>query len=101
MRRQTKRRDKLGIARDTASRVSTEKSLSFRVGNGTSNLRPRPAFLKAEKQYGTRRPALLGLDVRRRHAVAVDRAATHGHLRCPRAFASKIRTQRCYNLIYK
>src|SRR6266446_4439871 len=47
MRRQTKRRDKLGIARDTASRVSTEKSLSFRVGNGTSNLRPRPAFLKS------------------------------------------------------
>src|SRR5260221_9879752 len=87
--------------RDAASLVSREECLSpirVRMEFAASVL---TRLFKMEEPYGTRRPALLGIDVRRGHAVALDRTAAYRHLRCPRTRAQKLRTHRCYNLIYK
>ncbi len=78
----------------------------FRVRNGTPTsvlARPFSGFHSGnrEETNGTRRPALLGTDVRRRHVVALDGSAAHRGLHCACAFAGKIRPHRCYNLIYK
>ena len=58
-------------------------------------------ILWRNKNNGTRRPPLLGIDVRRRNAVALDRAAPHCGLCFAGALFQKIRIYRCYNLIYK
>jgi hypothetical protein len=90
--------------------VLLQKALSDPGEEESGNLHPRPAFflilqkikmknVGMEQANGTRRPALLRIDVRRRHAVALDRAPAHCRLRFPLSIGAKIRTRRCYNLI--
>src|SRR5271154_7077019 len=55
--------------------------------------------LQSGEANGTRRPALLGTDVRRLHTVAVDCAIVQCHFHCSSPVAAKIGFYRCYNLI--
>src|ERR1700687_553309 len=103
MRRQTEGQGATSRHRKRRGKPRLYREVSLLPG-GERNLQPPspPGFFKkAEKPYGTRRLALLGIDVRRRHAVALDRIAAHRRLHCPRTYAQKTRTHRCYNLIYK
>jgi len=90
--------------------VLQQEALSDPGEEQSGNLHPRPAFflilqkikmknVGMEQANGTRRPALLRIDVRRRHAVALDRAPAHCRLHFPLSIGAKIRTRRCYNLI--
>jgi hypothetical protein len=78
------------------------RSLSFPGEDGT----PIPIFTRlfpgfSDSGETNGRPALLGIDVRRRHAVALDRNLVDSCLRFSRTFAAKISTDHCYNFIYK